>query len=184
MSIHLCQFFHFNLFVPLFSIQLIHSCPLSQVLRFNSFMSFFISIHSFQILSIHSFNSPMSIQSLQYLHFNSFVSIQSFQFIGLTNSFEVIHLNTSMSIPSFQFLHVKFFLSIHSFQFLHFKFFLSIESCQFFHFMHFISFQFTSFQPTKNSFKTCHFFETSALARAGRYLVEYWEIRGKHGKVM
>ena len=39
--------------------------------------------------------------------------------------------------------------------------------------MHFISFQFTSSQLTMNSYKPCLFFETSAPAHAGHYLVWY-----------
>ena len=66
-----------------------------------------------------------------------------------------------MSTPSCQFLHVSSLVSSHSFQF----------SCQFIHVMHFMSFPFPSFQHTKNSYKPCPFFETSAPARAGHYLV-------------
>ena len=79
----------------------------------------------------------------------SFMSIHSVQFI---------RFNSFMSIPSFQFFYFNSFMTIRSF---HFKSFLSIDSCQF---IHFISFQFTSFQP-------CLFFESSAPARAGHYLV-------------
>ena len=64
-------------------------------------------------------------------------------------------------------------MSVPSFQFLHFNSFISIDSCQFMHFMHFISFQFTSSQLTMNSYKPHPFFETSAPARAGHYLVGF-----------
>ena len=72
------------------------------------------------------------------------------------HSFQFMRFNSFMSSPSFQLIHVNSFISCISFHFISF---------------HFISFQFASFQLTMNSYKLCLFFETSAPARAGHYLV-------------
>ena len=175
-SIH-CQFLHLKSFIHL--VQLIRfnsfiSSQSCQVTHFNSLMS----IHAFQFIHV---NSCVSSHAFQFLHVNYFMSIHSFQFIHV-NSFmsihssQFIHLNSFISCiqfnSSFQLLHFNSFMTIHSFQFIHVNSFMSIHSCQFIHFMHFISCQFTSFQLTMNSkLPPCLFFETSAPARAGHYLV-------------
>ena len=110
-----------------------------------------MSIPSCQFIHLNSF---MSIHVLQVMRFKSFMSIDSCQFLHF-NSFVSIHswqfirFNSCVSIPSFQVIHVNWFMSIHSFH----------------------AFHFTSFQLTMNSYKPYLFFETSAPARAGHYLV-------------
>ena len=105
----------------------------------------------------------MSVHSFQFVHVNSFMPIRSCQFM---------RFKSCVSIPLGQFPHVGSFVSIRSCHFLHVNSFMSIDSCQFIHFMHCISFQFTSFQAAMNSNKPCLFFEISAPARAGHYLVQ------------
>ena len=110
----------------------------------------------------------MSSQSCQVTHVNSFMSIPSFQFI---------HVDLFVSIHSCQFLHFNSFMSVHSWEFTRFhscvpipsfQVVMSIDSCQW---IYFISFPFTFFQLTMNSYKQ-FFFETSASARSGHYLVQ------------
>ena len=113
----------------------------------STFGNLFLSIHLFQVIHVHSFISHCS---FQFICFNSFISIPSFQ---------CIRLNSCVSLPS----------SLSSF--------ISLDSRQFNHVMHFISFQLTSFQPSKNSYNyPCSFFETSAPARAGHYLVTLYKL--------
>ena len=165
MSIHSCHFIHFSSFMSSHSCQVIdfklfisfsfnfifisfslHFIFIAFFFQFHfifiSFPSHFISFHFIFISFVHSFIHPC-IHSFISIPFISvpFISILSFHF------------------PLILFLHVDSFIS----QFLH-CFFVSTDSFQFIHYyMYFISFQFTSFQFTK----PCHFFETSALARAG-----------------
>ena len=111
----------------------------------------------------------MSFHLFQFFHFNSIISNHSCRvnsFISI-HSFQFMHVSSFLSIPSFQFIHVKSFISIPSFQFIHFNWFMSIHA---FHAFHFI---FTSSQLTMNSYKPHPFFETSAPARAGHYLVGF-----------
>ena len=82
--------------------------------------------------------------------------------------FQLIHFNWFISFLSFQFIHYKSLVIFNAFHFLYVKSFMSIDSCQF---IHFISFQFTSFQLAMNPISHVPFFETSAPARAGHYLV-------------
>ena len=101
----------------------------------------------------------------------------SFLFIQLFgHSFQVINYNSFLSIYAFHFLHsFNSFISTHSCQFVRFNSFMSIH----FFYDSFILLELTSFQLTKNSYKQTgsyshvHFFETSAAARAGLYLVSY-----------
>ena len=174
-SIPSCRYICLNSFMSVPSCQDIHlnscmSIPAFQVMRFNSC----VSIPSFQFIHVDSFVSvhSMSIPSFQFLHFNSFMTIHSFQFMRF-NSFISIHSCRFIRFNSF---HVNSFISFHSWQFICFSSCVSIHSCQImsidsYQFMHFISFQFTSFQLTINSYKPRLFFETSAPARAGHYLV-------------
>ena len=149
-----------------------HSC---QFIRFYSFMS----IHVNSFIWIHSFHSYSSIHLFQFLHFKSVKSLNSIHSCQLNrfNSFMSIHaflfmrFNSFMSIPSWQFIRFNSCVWIPSFQIIQ----MSTASCQFIHVMHFISFRFTSFQLTMNSYKPCLFFETSAPARAGHYLVLFTE---------
>ena len=105
----------------------------------------------------------MSIPPGEFLHVNSFISIPSCQFIPFNSFMSIPPVNSLMSIPLFQSGHVYLLIPIHSFKLTDFNSSMLIQ---------FISFQFTSFQLSKNPYKTRPFFETSAPARAGHNLVQ------------